>query len=79
MPQQAAKAVLSMAKSLRVARKIMAVVLLVLFPVLLMYRPRYALVAMVVAIVLLYRGRVKSATSRARRRVDDEMHSSNYV
>ncbi len=54
----------------------MAVVLLVLFPVLLMYRPRYAFAAMVLAIVLLYRGRVKSATDKARRRVEEDVRSS---
>jgi hypothetical protein len=54
----------------------MAVLLLALFPVLLMYRPRYAFVAMLLAIVLLYRSRVKSATTRACRRVEEEVYSS---
>jgi hypothetical protein len=54
----------------------MALVLLLLFPVLLMHRPRYAFACMAIAIVLLYRSRVKSATQKARRRVDEEIYSS---
>ena len=50
--------------------------LLLLFPILLMYRPRYAFVCMAIAIVVLYRGRVKSATQKARRRVDEEIYNS---
>jgi hypothetical protein len=54
----------------------MPVVFLLLFFVLLMRHPRYAFVSMVVAIVLFYRGRVKSATTRARRRVEEDVYSS---
>ena len=42
----------------------MAVLILVLFPILLMFNPPLAGVALVSAIVLLYRGNVKRATSR---------------
>jgi hypothetical protein len=55
----------------------MAVLLLALFPILLIYRPRWAYAAIALAIVLLYRSRVKTATSRARRRVDEEVYSSD--
>lgn len=55
----------------------MAVLLLVLFPILLMYRPRWAFVAIALAIVLLYRGHVKTATTRARHRVEEEVYSSD--
>ena len=55
----------------------MPVLLLALFPILLMYRPRWAFGAIALAIVLLYRGKVKSATTRARRRVDEEVYSSD--
>jgi hypothetical protein len=54
----------------------MPVVFLVLFFVLLMRHPRYAFVSMLIAIVLLYRGRMKSATTRARRRVEEDVYSS---
>jgi len=54
----------------------MGFVLLLLFPILLMHRPRYAFACIAIAIVLLYRSRVKSATQKARRRVDEEIHSS---
>jgi hypothetical protein len=54
----------------------MALIFLLLFPVLLMHRPRYAFASMAIAIVLLYRGRMKSATQKARRRVDEEVYSS---
>lgn len=55
----------------------MAVLLLALFPILLMYRPRWAFAAIVVAIVLLYRSRVKTATTSARRRVEEDVYSSS--
>jgi hypothetical protein len=55
----------------------MGVLLLALFPVLLMYRPRWAFADIALAIVLLYRSRVKTATTRARRRVDEEVYSSH--
>jgi hypothetical protein len=42
----------------------MAILLLVLFPILLMYNTPLAGVALVSAIVLLYRGKTKSVTSR---------------
>ncbi len=54
----------------------MALVFLLLFPVLLMRHPRYAFACMAIAIVLLYRQRVKSATQKARRRVDEDIYSS---
>ncbi|HTH03506.1 MAG TPA: hypothetical protein VL882_24690 [Vicinamibacterales bacterium] len=54
----------------------MPVVFLVLFFVLLLRHPRYAFVSMLIAIVLLYRGRVKSATTRAGRRVEEDVYSS---
>ena len=54
----------------------MPVVFLVLFFVLLTRHPRYAFASMIIAIVLLYRGRVKSATTRARRRVEEDVYSS---
>jgi hypothetical protein len=57
-------------------RRTMALIFLLLFPVLLMHRPRYAFASMAIAIVLLYRGRMKSATQKARRRVDEEVYSS---
>jgi len=56
--------------------KTMGFVFLLLFFVLLMSHPRYAFVSMAIAIVLLYRGKVKSATTRARRRVEEEVYSS---
>jgi hypothetical protein len=55
----------------------MGVVFLLLFFVLLMSHPRYAFVSMAIAIVLLYRGKVKSATTKARRRVEEEVYSSD--
>jgi 4-hydroxybenzoate polyprenyltransferase len=55
----------------------MAVLLLALFPILLLYRPRWALAAIALAIVLLYRSRVKTATTKARRRVEEEVYSSH--
>ena len=45
----------------------MAVLLLVLFPILLMYNTPLAVVALVSAIVLLYRGKNSGATSRRHR------------
>lgn len=51
----------------------MAVLLLVLFPVLLMYNPRVAFVALGLAIVLLYRGRATGARRNARRHVSDDV------
>lgn len=39
----------------------MAIVLLVLFPILLMFHTRLAYAALVIALVLLYRDRMKSA------------------
>jgi len=54
----------------------MGVVFLLLFFVLLMRHPRYAFASLAIAIVLLYRGKVKSATTRARRRVEEEIYSS---
>jgi hypothetical protein len=64
-------------KRLAVAKGTMGVVFLLLFFVLLMSHPRYAFVSMAIAIVLLYRGKVKSATTKARRRVDEEVYSSD--
>ena len=55
----------------------MAILLLALFPILLMYKTRWAFAAIALAIVLLYRGKVKTATTRARRRVDEEIYSSD--
>jgi hypothetical protein len=55
----------------------MAVLFLALFPILLMYRPRWAFAAIALAIVLLYRSRVKTATTNARRRVEEEIYSSD--
>jgi hypothetical protein len=51
----------------------MAVLLLVLFPILLMYNPALAAIALVSAIVMLYRGKTSGATSRHPRshRTDD--------
>ena len=54
----------------------MGVVFLLLFFVLLMSHPRYAFVSMAIAIVLLYRGKVKSATTKSRRRVEGDVYSS---
>jgi hypothetical protein len=54
----------------------MAAVFLLLFFVLLMSHPRYAFASIAVAIVLFYRGRVKSATTRPRRRVEEDVYSS---
>jgi hypothetical protein len=54
----------------------MGVVFLLLFFVLVMSHPRYAFVSMAIAIVLLYRGKVKSATTKARRRVEEDVYSS---
>jgi hypothetical protein len=48
------------------------VLLLVLFPVLLLYRPRYAFVAIGLAIFLMYRQRVSTAQRQVRRKYDDE-------
>ena len=50
----------------------MAVVLLALFPVLLIYNPRAAYVAIGLAIMLLYRGRVSGARRNVRRHVSDD-------
>jgi hypothetical protein len=55
----------------------MAILFLALFPVLLLYRPRYAFVAIAVAIVLLYRQNTKRAVHRVQRKYDDE--GSNFV
>jgi hypothetical protein len=55
----------------------MAVLLLALFPILLLYRPRWGFAAIALAIVLLYRSRVKTATTRARRRVEEDVYSSH--
>jgi len=55
---------------------LVATVFLLLFFFLLMSHPRYAFASMAVAIVLFYRGRVKSATTRARRRVEEDVYSS---
>jgi len=44
--------------------------LLAAFPVLLMHRPRYAFVAIALAIVLMYRQRVSNAERRVRRKYD---------
>jgi hypothetical protein len=55
----------------------MAILLLALFPVLLMYSTRWAFAAVALAIVLLYRGKVKTATTRARHRVEEEVYSSD--
>lgn len=48
------------------------VVLLALFPLLLLFNPRLALILLVVAIVLLYQKRVKAATGGVRKRVDEQ-------
>ena len=56
----------------RSGSKQMALILLILFPVLLMYRPRAAFVAIALAIVLLYRQRTSAARRKARRRIDDD-------
>lgn len=53
----------------------MHVLLLAAFPVLLLYRPRLAFVAIAVAIVLLYRQNTKRAERRVRRRYEDEPHN----
>ena len=50
----------------------MAVVLLALFPILLIYNPRAAYAAIGLAIVLLYRNRVKGARPSARHHVSDD-------
>jgi hypothetical protein len=50
----------------------MHLLLLAAFPVLLLYRPRYAFVAIALAIVLLYRQRVSTAQRRVRRKYDDD-------
>ena len=55
----------------------MAILFLALFPILLMYNTRWAFASIVLAIVLLYRGKVKTATTRARRRVEEEVYSSD--
>ena len=55
----------------------MAILLLALFPVLLMYNTRWAFAAVALAIVLLYRGKVKTATTRARHRLEEEVYSSD--
>jgi len=54
----------------------MGVVFLLLFFVLLLRHPRYAFVSMLIAIVLLYRGKVKTETTKARRRVEEDVYSS---
>jgi hypothetical protein len=54
----------------------MAAFFLLLFFILLMSHPRYAFASMAVAIVLSYRARVKSATTHARRRVEEDVYSS---
>jgi hypothetical protein len=55
----------------------MAILLLALFPILLMYNTRWGFAALLLAIVLLYRGKVKTATTHARRRVEEEVYSSD--
>jgi uncharacterized membrane protein YgaE (UPF0421/DUF939 family) len=64
-------------KRLAAAGRTMGVVFLLLFFVLLMSHPRYAFVSLAIAIVLLYRGKVKSATTKARRRVEEDVYSSD--
>jgi hypothetical protein len=49
----------------------MALILLILFPVLLMYRPRAAFVTIALAIVLLYRQKTRTAGRKVRHRIDD--------
>ncbi len=49
----------------------MAAALLVLFPLLLMFNPPLAFAALVLAIVLLYTGRTRSARRRAPQHIDD--------
>ena len=49
----------------------MAAVLLVLFPLLLMFNSRLAFAALAVAIVLLYTGRTRTAHRPAGERIDD--------
>ena len=56
---------------------VMAILLLALFPILLMYNTRWGFAALLLAIVLLYRGKVKTATTHARRRVEEEVYSSD--
>lgn len=51
----------------------MAALILLLFPLLLLYRPRAAMVALVVGIVLLYRQRSSGARQAVRRPVSDEI------
>ena len=50
----------------------MPVLLLALFPILLLYRPRYAFVAIALAIVFMYRQRVSNAQRRVRRKYEDD-------
>jgi hypothetical protein len=52
-------------------QQVMAVVLLILFPILLMYNPRSAFVAIGLAVVFLYRGRSNNARRRAHGQVTD--------
>jgi hypothetical protein len=59
-------------------RSVMAVLLLALFPILLMYKTRWAFACIGLAIVLLYRGKVKTATTRAQRRVEEDVYSSQF-
>jgi hypothetical protein len=51
----------------------MAVILLALFPVLLLFNPRLGFVALGLAIVLLYRGKLSDARETARRRTSDDL------
>ena len=50
----------------------MHVLLLALFAVLLLYRPRYAFVAIGLAIFLMYRQRVSTAQRQVRRKNEDD-------
>jgi hypothetical protein len=69
--------VLTIAGKRLAAAIFMAVLLLALVPILRIYRPRWAFAAIALTIVLRYRSKVKTATTRARRRVDEEVYSSD--
>jgi predicted acyltransferase len=49
-----------------------AAVLLAMFPVLLMYKPRAAFIALAIGIVMAYRGRVNGARRAAHRRTSGD-------
>jgi hypothetical protein len=65
---------MALARTLRLRNQgvsTMAAVLLVLFPLLLMFNSRLAFVALAMAIVLLYTGRTKSARRPTTQHIDD--------